>query len=271
MVVVVAVVVAVAVVVVLRGQGDQLRRNGTGLHKQSIHHDESIAAPTRSPRYVNIDASGRIGTVIGTTVRTRLQDNDAKRRRRRCSGSGSGSGCMICSMICCSSSSSSSGSTNNSTSAAAENGNGGTAARNVSVRVPQWKFIYHQDELEEWLLRSDNGGTTNESTAPLPFPLLVKHFSSYSSIGLTKDSKVWNVTDLRTQCHRMLHEFGGCLIEEFIVGREFTVLVAEVPNDTDETGAGGTTIHAYEPVECRFGPQEDFKHFQLKWVRDDVC
>lgn len=157
------------------------------------------------------------------------------------------------------------------------------------VRVPQWKFIHHETELEEWL--HDDFPTTqhqatetnasafnhnnNKKQQPQPqpppwqFPLLVKHFSSYSSIGLTKDSKVWNVTDLKTQCQRMLHEFGGCLIEEFIVGREFTVLVAEVPDDDDDTG---TCLKAYEPVECSFGPNEDFKHFQLKWVDyDSMC
>jgi D-alanine-D-alanine ligase len=49
------------------------------------------------------------------------------------------------------------------------------------------------------------------------------------------------------------------LIEEFIEGREFTVLVAENPEDEDNP-------IAFMPVECRFGNGESFKHFDLKWV-----
>jgi len=186
--------------------------------------------------------------------------------------------------------------TTNNTTTTANNTNNTTTTNNTNknsdwVRVPQWKFLYHETELEEWLqefpptkdegenghddttmLETNNNGKPHVPPPPLPFPLLVKHFSSYSSIGLTKDSKVWNVTDLRTQCRRMLHEFGGCLVEEFIVGREFTVLVAEVPNDDDGDTDTGTTLQAYEPVECSFGPNEDFKHFQLKWVDyDNMC
>lgn len=37
--------------------------------------------------------------------------------------------------------------------------------------------------------------------------------------------------DLVEQAHLMIERFGGALIEEFIEGREFTVLVAENPDD----------------------------------------
>jgi D-alanine-D-alanine ligase len=119
-------------------------------------------------------------------------------------------------------------------------------------------------------------------TAPAPplcFPLLVKHFSSYASVGLTKDSKVGNVADLATQCSRMLRTYGGCLVEEFIEGREFTVLVAQEcaqgqrridGNDKDGNAVADheaeLRVVAYDPVECHFGPGECFKHFNLKWV-----
>ncbi len=57
----------------------------------------------------------------------------------------------------------------------------------------------------------------------------------------------------------MIKEFGGALIEEFISGKEYTVLVAENPNDTNEP-------LAFVPVECSFPEGEDFKHFNLKFV-----
>ena len=57
----------------------------------------------------------------------------------------------------------------------------------------------------------------------------------------------------------MVKEFGGVLVEEFIEGREFTVLVAENPKDKNEP-------FAFTPVECIFSPGETFKHYDLKWV-----
>ncbi|KAG2422941.1 hypothetical protein HXX76_015692 [Chlamydomonas incerta] len=89
---------------------------------------------------------------------------------------------------------------------------------------------------------------------------------------MTKDSKVHNEEQLRVQVARFVGSFGGALVEEFIQGREFTVLVVEEPGTA--AGAGGDTDPdltsfrpvAYTPVECAFGPGEDFKHFDLKWT-----
>jgi D-alanine-D-alanine ligase len=92
----------------------------------------------------------------------------------------------------------------------------------------------------------------------LRFPLITKHPSSYSSIGLTKDSRVETVSDLHVQAQKMIEQFGGTLIEEFIEGREFSVLVAENADNELEP-------FAYQPVEFRFPDGETFKHFDLKW------
>jgi D-alanine-D-alanine ligase len=135
------------------------------------------------------------------------------------------------------------------------------AALACGVKVPAWRFVYNERDLKVFL--EEFHATTDEPFAK--FPLLVKHFSSYASVGLTKESKVWNVFDLEKQCQRMLDTYGGCLVEEFIEGREFTVLVAQVPgihkNDVD--------VVAYHPVECKFGEGEDFKHYNLKWIDYD--
>ena len=180
------------------------------------------------------------------------------------------------------------------------------AALSCNVLVPAWRFIHSFDELNAFIREFEDGAeadapsiqihdaeahttaqqkicesppvnafpSTAQSgksrsctkSAPLNFPLIVKHFSSYASIGLTKDSKVWNVNDLKTQGERMLHTYGGCLVEEFIQGREFTVLAAHVPSATSDDDLD---VVAFEPVECRFGEDEDFKHFNLKWVDYD--
>jgi D-alanine-D-alanine ligase-like ATP-grasp enzyme len=97
-----------------------------------------------------------------------------------------------------------------------------------------------------------------EAAAALRFPLIVKHPNGYGSIGLTKASRVETVEALRDEAARTIREFGGALIEEFIEGREFTVLVAENPLDEFDP-------IVYAPVEFRFPDGESFKHFDLKW------
>ncbi len=97
------------------------------------------------------------------------------------------------------------------------------------------------------------------AAAALRFPLIVKHPSSYSSIGLTAASRVETPSALRAQARRMTETYGAALIEEFVDGREFTVLVAENPDDPPSP----TT---YVPVEFVLPEGETFKHFDVKWV-----
>lgn len=92
----------------------------------------------------------------------------------------------------------------------------------------------------------------------LRFPLIVKHPNSYNSIGLERASCVADAHALAQQVERMRRTYGGALIEEFISGREFSVLVAE-PRD------GDAQPEVYSPMEVLFPPGESFKHFDLKW------
>ena len=125
--------------------------------------------------------------------------------------------------------------------------------------------MYNDQDLSQ--LVAEYSIDDSEQTPPLSFPLLVKHFSSYASVGLTKESKVSNVHDLKQQCQRMLKTYGGCLVEEFVVGREFTILVAQDP--VLKSHDNKIEVVAYDPVECHFGEGEDFKHYNLKWVDYD--
>lgn len=94
----------------------------------------------------------------------------------------------------------------------------------------------------------------------LRFPLIVKHPNSYGSIGLIKDSRVENLEQLQVQVSRMVEQFGGALVEEFIEGREFSALVSENPDDPNEPVT-------YVPVEILFPAGESFKHTAMKWER----
>ena len=94
----------------------------------------------------------------------------------------------------------------------------------------------------------------------LHYPMIVKHPNSYGSIGLIKESRVNCVEQLETQVDRMVREFGGALVEEFIEGREFSVLISENPDNPSNPVT-------YVPVEILFPSGETFKHTDMKWYR----
>lgn len=92
----------------------------------------------------------------------------------------------------------------------------------------------------------------------LGFPLLCKHPASYGSIGMTKASKCQTLGELEREVGRFVAAFGSVLVERFVQGSEWTVLVAEGLH------AGDPPL-VLPPVRCVFPPGEDFKHFDLKW------
>jgi len=119
------------------------------------------------------------------------------------------------------------------------------AAQRAGLLTPAWAFAYKEEEIE---------GATK-----LNYPLIVKHYDGSGSIGTSKKSKVHNREELYEQAREMIKKFGGALIEEFIEGREYTVLVAENPEDANNPVA-------FVPVECVFMNGEEFKHFDIKWI-----
>jgi len=94
--------------------------------------------------------------------------------------------------------------------------------------------------------------------ADLRYPLMVKHPRSYSSIGMTKSSRVDTLEQLCEQVEKICSEFDGARVEEFIVGREFNVFVVDNPDDLSQP-------FAYPPTELIFPPGEEFWHADVKW------
>lgn len=92
----------------------------------------------------------------------------------------------------------------------------------------------------------------------LPFPMFVKHHNSYSSVDLSRHSRVRTPGGLRRQVRKFLRRHGAALVERYIPGTECTVLVAENPDDPQQP-------IAYTPIEYRFPEGESFKHEKLKW------
>jgi len=96
----------------------------------------------------------------------------------------------------------------------------------------------------------------------LRYPLFVKHPSSYSSVDLSRHSRVVSPGGLARQARKIMRRHGAALIEEFIAGTEVTVLVAENPDDPARP-------KTYTPIQYRFPEGESFKHASLKWVDYD--
>ena len=79
----------------------------------------------------------------------------------------------------------------------------------------------------------------------------------YSSVGLTERSRVENAGQLREQAAEMIRAFGGALIEEFVGGREFSVLVASNPANAQEP-------ITYLPIEHQFEPGHHLQDLRLQ-------
>ncbi len=91
---------------------------------------------------------------------------------------------------------------------------------------------------------------------PLHFPLFVKPSKAGDSLGIDEFSLVQDLDALKEKINAILPEYHELLVEEYINGREFTVLVAA---NTD-----GKTSTAFRPVEFIFPKGNAFKTYALK-------
>jgi D-alanine-D-alanine ligase len=99
-------------------------------------------------------------------------------------------------------------------------------------------------------------GTTVDATN-LRFPLFVKPAHAGDSLGIDEHSLVHTPEELAHQVAVVVREYGEALVEEYVDGREFTVLVMAGVEETDETVA-------LTPVEFLFPPGTRFKTYALK-------
>jgi D-alanine-D-alanine ligase-like ATP-grasp enzyme len=91
----------------------------------------------------------------------------------------------------------------------------------------------------------------------LAFPVFVKPAKAGDSLGVDKHSLVNNKKELMAKVSSILEEYGPLMVEEYIAGREFTVLVAA--NADDEK-----TCTVFKPVEYVFPDDYLFKTYALK-------
>ncbi len=118
------------------------------------------------------------------------------------------------------------------------------AAYTAGVRTPPHRVVRHVDDLAG-------------AIAALRFPLFVKPAHAGDSQGVDSHAMVADVAALEAQVGLLLPDFTELLVEEYIDGREFTVLVV-----ADTHGRGECA--AFAPVEYEFPAGPQFKTYALK-------
>lgn len=91
----------------------------------------------------------------------------------------------------------------------------------------------------------------------LQYPLFVKPDKAGDSLGIDQHSLVHNKAELLQKCGEIIDEYGPLLVEEYIKGREFTVML--VANAADEK-----TCTVFKPIEYIFPTGFQFKTYALK-------
>jgi hypothetical protein len=125
------------------------------------------------------------------------------------------------------------------------------------INTPPFSFLFDLKTIER--VPSELGG----------FPLFVKPEHGYDSVGINEKSVVHNMDELKICVENVLEEFGGALVERYIDGREFSVLVA---------GSKSSKTETFAPVEYRFAMNRQpgntnstgpaFITFEDKWGLD---
>lgn len=90
----------------------------------------------------------------------------------------------------------------------------------------------------------------------LSFPMFVKPAKAGDSLGVDDKSLVNSEDELKAKINATLAEYPELLVEQYIAGREFTVLVS--------ASADGKSCVSYKPVEYLFPKGRSFKTYSLK-------
>jgi len=117
-------------------------------------------------------------------------------------------------------------------------------ARYAQVHTPLHALAHDPAEVER-------------AAARLRFPLFVKPNEGGDSFGIDEASLCRDADALRAKAAELLEHRDAILIEEFVDGREFSVLVAADPDDPK-------TPRVFAPVEFVFPEGRRFKTYALK-------
>jgi D-alanine-D-alanine ligase len=90
----------------------------------------------------------------------------------------------------------------------------------------------------------------------LSYPMFIKPAKAGDSLGIDENSVLYNKEDLLKKVVEIYNDYGPLLVEEYIDGREFTVLVA--------ARGDGKSCRVFKPVEYVFPEGKSFKTYSLK-------
>lgn len=117
-------------------------------------------------------------------------------------------------------------------------------AYTAGIKTPAFALIESIENIEK-------------ETTHLQYPLFVKPDKAGDSLGIDNNSLVHNKEELINKCRAIIEEYGPLLVEEYIEGREFTVmLVANADNEK--------TCSVFKPIEYIFPKGFEFKTYALK-------
>ena len=97
----------------------------------------------------------------------------------------------------------------------------------------------------------------NRACRHLTFPLFVKPAKAGDSLGIDEHSLVINQDSLYKKTKEIIDEYGPLMVEEYIEGREFTVMVVADANESKK-------LTVFRPVEYIFPEGRAFKTYALK-------
>lgn len=112
------------------------------------------------------------------------------------------------------------------------------------IKTPAWSLINSTDNL------------TGE-IKHLEFPLFVKPVKAGDSLGIDDKSLVHTIDELKIKVDEIIEEYGPVLVEEYIDGREFTIMIAANADNSK-------TAVTFLPVEYIFPSGNQFKTYSLK-------
>ncbi|HEY5824102.1 MAG TPA: SET domain-containing protein-lysine N-methyltransferase [Cyclobacteriaceae bacterium] len=95
----------------------------------------------------------------------------------------------------------------------------------------------------------------DEVLEKLSFPMFIKPSKAGDSLGIDDQSLVNSAAQLKVKIKSLLKEYEEILVEEYIAGKEFTVLVSANPDKS---------VNVYTPVEYVFPKGRQFKTYALK-------
>ncbi|MEI7736350.1 MAG: SET domain-containing protein-lysine N-methyltransferase [Ferruginibacter sp.] len=111
------------------------------------------------------------------------------------------------------------------------------------VKTPAYALITTAENIEE-------------ECKHLIYPLFVKPAKAGDSLGVDDKSLVHDINELQQKVNNIIDEYGPLLVEEYISGREFTVMLA--------ANEDGKTVTVFKPVEYIFPEGNQFKTYALK-------